>query len=247
MDNNIKLPLNQYSNKPFYEQLKEIFRLNIVSGKWKPGDKIPIQQELSEKYGVSLAVVRQAVQLMVNEGSLTKIQGKGTFVLGHRIKQGPKKLTSFTQELRSKGWKPSSKILEAKIITDETAISEIFGISPKEEIIKISRLRFIDNDPLGIQTFFCPHKIAEGILKKELESSLYEMLENDYGLKITSANEKYYATILEKNKCELLGVEYPYAGFFVERLGKDSLGRVVEYTESYILSDKYVVEIQLDK
>ena len=184
---------------------------------------------------------------MVNEGSLVKIQGKGTFVLEHRIKQGPKKLTSFTQELKSKGWVSSSKVVETKIITNDKALSTVFGIPPNEEIVKICRLRFIDGDPLGIQTFFCPHKIARDILEKDLGSSLYEMLENDYGLKIVSANEKYYATIIDEEKCSLLGVEYPSAGFFVERIGKDSLGRVLEYTESFILSDKYVVEIQLDK
>ena len=245
MEDNLRPMLNQSSDRPLYKQLKDIFKQHIISGYWKPGDKIPVQQELAEKYAVSLAVVRQAVQLLVNEGSLAKIQGKGTFVLDHRIKQGPKKLTSFTQELAKKGWIPSSKLIEATVVRNEEKIADIFGVPPSDEIVKISRLRFIDNSPLGIQTFFCPHRLIPGILEKDLTASLYQILERDYAMKIVDATEKYYATILDAEQNALLGMEYPTAGFFVKRIGKDLFDRTVEYTESFILSEKYVVEINL--
>lgn len=237
--------IDPYSTEPLYYQLKEILRKNILAGVWKAGDKIPTEKELSETFGVSTAVVRQAVSLLVNEGFLVKRQGKGTFVTDTRVRQGPRKLSSFSEEMAAMGLKASSIVLEKGIKEADEKISKALQIQPKTRVIMVKRLRLANDEPLGIQTFYIPEYMVPDFLQNDLTQSLYELLETKYGIVIKSAYEKYYATILDKYECKLLKVKWPFAGFIVERSAFDATGSPVEYTESVIRSDKYSVQVHL--
>jgi len=239
--------IDPYSTEPLYYQLKEVLRKNILAGIWKSGEQIPTEKQLSETFGVSIAVVRQAVSLLVEEGFLVKRQGKGTFVVDLRVRQGPRKLTSFTEEMSTMGFKPSSMVLEKGIRQADEKISSALKLEPKANVVMIRRLRFANNEPLGIQTFYTPEYLAPDFLENDLTQSLYKLLETKYGVRIVSAQEKYFATILDRYECKLLKVKWPFAGFIVERVAYDSTGTPVEYTESVIRSDKYSVQINLRK
>ena len=63
-----------------YAQLANILRDRIVSGVWKTGDEIPTLEQLVEEYSVARVTVRQAVQLLVEEGLLSSQRGRRTFV-----------------------------------------------------------------------------------------------------------------------------------------------------------------------
>lgn len=239
--------INFASKEPLYHQLKEIIRKNILLGVFNSNDKIPTEEELSKTFKVSKSVVRQAVSLLVQEGFLIKRQGKGTFVADFRITQGPRKLTSFTQEMQLKGLEPKTVLLEKRIIKANKKIADAFSIQIGTPVIMVKRIRFANNEPIGIQTFYTLEKLVPNFFENPLTQSLYNLLESKYGLKIVKADEKYYATILDKHESKLLKVKEPFAGFIVERIAYDISDIPVEYTESIIRADKYSVEIILRK
>lgn len=239
--------IDPYSTEPLYYQLKEALRKNILAGVWKSGEKIPTERQLSENFGVSIAVVRQAVSLLVEEGFLIKRQGKGTFVVDARVRQGPRKLTSFTEEMSSMGLKASSIVLEKGVKQADEKISNALKLELKANVLMVRRLRLANNEPLGIQTFYIAEYLAPDFLENDLTQSLYKLLETKYGVRIVSAQEKYFATILDRYECKLLKVKWPFAGFIVERITFDPTGSPIEYTESIIRSDKYSVQVNLRK
>ena len=65
---------------PIYHQLKTLIREQIESGLWRPGDRIPTEQELCRLYDISRAPVRQALKELAQEGMLIRRPGLGTFV-----------------------------------------------------------------------------------------------------------------------------------------------------------------------
>lgn len=67
------------------EKLREIVRSAILRGEYKPGDLLPSQNEMCDKYGVSNHTVREAIGSLVHEGLLYRIQGKGTFVSERKL------------------------------------------------------------------------------------------------------------------------------------------------------------------
>ncbi|WP_239615963.1 GntR family transcriptional regulator [Cohnella mopanensis] len=68
------------AQSPKYLQLKEEILSWIASGKYRPGDKLPSENELAEQYSLSRQTVRQSIGELVTEGWLAREQGKGTFV-----------------------------------------------------------------------------------------------------------------------------------------------------------------------
>ncbi len=63
-----------------YKQIQQHIREKIMNGQFRPGDRIPSEQELMDEYKVSKITVKNALTELADEGLVTRIQGKGTFV-----------------------------------------------------------------------------------------------------------------------------------------------------------------------
>ena len=72
---------------PIYLQLREIIRNRIEEGEYLPGTAIPSENKLAETYGINRLTVRNAVDTLVNEGVLQRVQGKGVFVVGDKYEE----------------------------------------------------------------------------------------------------------------------------------------------------------------
>src|SRR5438105_13008663 len=95
---------------PRYYQLKEIMREKVRAGEWKPGDLIPSERELGEKYGISRMTARQAITDLVKEGLIYREQGKGTFVSQRKITPQLNQPTGFTEDIRARGQLTSTEV-----------------------------------------------------------------------------------------------------------------------------------------
>src|SRR5574340_1853875 len=130
-----------YKNSPLprYYQRKEIMRERVQSNEWKPGDLIPSERELSEKYGISRMTARQAITDLVNEGLFYREQGKGTFVSQRKITQQLIRLTGFTEDIRARGQRPGTKVLSAEMRPADEEIAERLHIRLGEMIFLVDR------------------------------------------------------------------------------------------------------------
>ena len=72
---------------PLYQQVIDIIKNEINSGAYKAGARIPNEFELAESYKVGRVTVRRAIEELVQQGYLTKRQGKGTFVNAPKLKR----------------------------------------------------------------------------------------------------------------------------------------------------------------
>ena len=96
---------------PLYHQLKEIIKEKIELGKWLPGDKIPSENELCKMYEISRNTAIKALDDLVQEGLLHRVQGKGTFVSKPKFEQPLTGFYSFSKVLKDKGMNPKDLII----------------------------------------------------------------------------------------------------------------------------------------
>lgn len=94
---------------PLYEQIYEEIRAKIEERGYQVGDRLPSEKELSEQYHVSRITSKKAVELLAEEGLVTRIPGKGTFVIEHQ--ETPKALEV-----------PAGSIAEKKPLSDHTPV-----------------------------------------------------------------------------------------------------------------------------
>ena len=150
--------IDRNSKLPLYHQLYQILRGNIWRGKWEPGDMIPPESELTERYGVSRTTVRQVLDMLVNEGLIYRQQGRGTFVAHPTVEQTLVRIVSFTDDMVQRGFKPGTRVLSAKLIPAPEDIARRLEIAPGEELACIKRLRLADEEPMSIEESHLIHR-----------------------------------------------------------------------------------------
>lgn len=65
---------------PVYQQLAAILRARIDRGDWQPNRPIPSESQLVHAYGIARETVRKSIRILVDEGVLFVVHGRGTFV-----------------------------------------------------------------------------------------------------------------------------------------------------------------------
>ena len=90
--------ISRSSKVPLYYQLYEILLARIKEGDWQPDDLLPSEAELVEQYDLSRATVRQAFDMLVNQGYVYRRRGQGTFVARPTIEQNLSRIVSFWED-----------------------------------------------------------------------------------------------------------------------------------------------------
>jgi GntR family transcriptional regulator len=231
-----------YRNSPVprYFQLKEIMREKIRSGEWKPGDLIPSERELGEKYGISRMTARQAITDLVNEGLFYREQGKGTFVSQRKVTQQLMRLTGFTEDMSARGQKPSTRVLSARMRPADEETAERLRIRPQEPVICLQRLRLADGEPLAIELSQLHFPNCERLLEEDLEhNSLYRLLETQYGLPLMEAEQEIEAGLAGNEEAQLLKIPIGSAVLYIRRTTYTDRNQPIEYAKSVYRGNKY--------
>src|SRR5262245_6693928 len=203
---------------PLYHQLKTLLLERIRTGEMKPNDRLPAEDELAAIHGVSKATVRQALNELAIAGVLRREQGRGTFVAEPKLAQGPREMTSFTDEMRSRGLYPTSKVLKQDVIKADADTAEKLRMAEGAQVMRLKRLRLADGEPMGIQTAYLPLALAPQLAEEDFtDQSLYEVLERKYGLWPARAQETYVAALLDRAEAKLLTVAPASPAILAER------------------------------
>lgn len=92
---------------PLYLQLARSLEAAIHAGHWRAEEALPSEHHLSEHLGLSRVTARKALEVLLEQGLVHRIQGSGTFITP-RLEQPLSRLSSFSEMLRLKGFTPSS-------------------------------------------------------------------------------------------------------------------------------------------
>ena len=90
-------------SQPRYLQIVQQLRNRIQNGEYPPNTRIPTENELSVSMGVSRPTVRQALNLLEQEGRLTRVKGSGTYVTEPKIQhESTRFLIGYQEESRER-------------------------------------------------------------------------------------------------------------------------------------------------
>lgn len=225
---------------PLYIQIREILQRQIEAGALAVGERLPSERQLSEEYKVSRMTARQALLALVRDGVIFARVGKGTFVAAPKIDQQLRTLTGFSQDVKARGSRPSSRVLDARVIAATPEVAAALRITPQSEVIRLARLRLSDNLPLAVETAHLPFARFPGLLTHDFAAeSLYAVLEHEYGLALTQAEQVLEAVVADVEEMALLELTSPAAVMRMQRLTVDSDGTPVEFVLSSYRGDRY--------
>ncbi len=230
---------------PLYIQLKKLFKEKIEDGKWEINAKIPSERSLEQKYGVSRMTIRKALDDLKNEGILIRRQGSGTFVNDKKIEEKLVKLKGFTQDMLSRGLIPSTSVISTKEINPDKEIRDKLKLNIGDKVFKLDRVRCANGKPMAFETAYLNAKYCPGILSKDLESSLYSILRNQYDLKLNNAEQTLEADIASEIYGELLDISEGDPVLILTRFTLNEENIPIEYVKSIYRGDKYKFKVIL--
>lgn len=238
--------LNKDLPAPLYVQLKELILRAIEAGQWKPDEQILSEDALVARFGVSKITVRQAMRELADLGYVRREQGRGTFVQRPQLAQGPRELTSFTEEMRRHGWVASSRVLTQALVDATEEVAANLELPVGEKVFRLRRLRLTDNEAMGIQTAYLPASLLPRIEELNFAgTSLYEVIHTRYGLYPVNAKEKHTAVAVGKADARLLGIAPGSPAMAAERVACLAGQKPLEYVQSIMRGDRYSIVLNL--
>lgn len=236
-----------FSNKELNQKLPKYFQIasrivhDIENGLLVPGMRVPSENEIMNEYQVSNTTARKALQHIETQGFVKKIKGKGTFVQKKGIERTLGKILSFTKNIRESGMKPSTKVLEQKIIKNGYS-ADINGriYKMKEPVLCIKRLRFANEIPMMFETRYISTIICKEIENNDFEGSLYELYEKKYHLKLSEINQMLSASVAKDEKVmRYFNAKESMPVFVVDGVTFIGKEMILEMEESIYRGDKY--------
>lgn len=227
---------------PKYRIIENDIIDKINTGVYSANQSIPTEAQLSKVYSCSRVTIRQVLSNLAYKGFITKAQGCRTIVnIEKSISRSPL-LMSFSEDMKSKGKIPSTKVVAFNITEAGRTVSSLLKIKPADRVYYIERLRFADSVPILFEKTFMSVDLHPDISVKILEGSKYEYADK-HGFIIDYA----YQTITPIFPPDYIAVELNIpTSQPILRVSNPTImvnGDVFDYTELYMNSELYQLNI----
>jgi GntR family transcriptional regulator len=209
-----------------------------------PGEPVPSERELADRFGVSRMTARRALSDLVVEGRVFREVGRGSYVATPSIRL-PLQLTSFTVDMDARGMRPGARTVSRDTIPAGDRLSVVLGLHPDDLVYRLVRLRTADGSPMAIERVHLPERAVPGLIDMDLhDRSLYSILAAEYGLTFDSGEETIRARTASQQEAQLLGVHVGDAMLYLVRISRRH-GRAMEYTVSSYRGDRYELAVSI--
>lgn len=232
------------SKQPLYDQLVDILT-DKIENQLNVGDALPSERELSERYGLSRTTVRLALRELERLGFVVRQHGRGTFVSDRSGRTtNLMQAYSFTDQMRELGRSPLTTILEFSETEADKYLSEHMGVRLGEKLYKLKRLRSADGMPMMVERSYLPMCKFLSLKRPMLEQRpLYDIIENVYNVKISVAEEEFFASIARPIDAHLLGIPEGSPVLDLVRTTYDVRNELVEFTLSVARADQFKYKV----
>lgn len=239
-----RISFNRNDGLPKYIAIARALALAITEQELRAGEPLPSQKELAENFGVTVMTVRQAIQTLTEQDLVSTEQGKGTYVRSqpYRLPMGP--LASFAAQIKASGRTLRTEVLGYSDI-EISPIEKSRMSLPSSRAFELVRLRYVDGAPLVLQTSLLPPSIGAHIDVADLETrSLYEVLYDDFGIRIGRATETVQAVSLDSESAGLLNRPEGDAALLSARLTYSADGVAVVDDRALTAGENVVVSAE---
>lgn len=244
--------IQRQSPLPLYEQLKRLLEEDVIKRNGlRPGDLLPSEAQICERYAVSRTVVRQAIGELVNQGRLYRMQGKGTFVAVPKFReQFLHTGIGLFEDLTSSGHDVKSKVLTCNLVAAPQDIATGLGVPSNAHVVQLDRLRYVNGEIVTFTVSYLPENghtlgLLERLRDAPLETeSLYGFLETSYGIRIGSGTRSIEAVAASNDMATLLDVSPGNPLLYIESIVRDASDRPVEHFLAWHRGDRARFEVQ---
>ena len=235
---------------PKYLQIGSWLKELIQTGRYKAGEKLPSEVQLSKMCGVNRNTVRQAISELTAIGLLRKEKGTGTFVTAPapaELRQKLERISSFSDLMQDSGIEQNTRILNKGVEIAPDDIARLLFLGSNNKVIVVRRVRAGGGVPYIYEESYLPHDLFKDILDMDLTGSMYKIISEQFGVVLARSKQTISAVNLDPKIARILDLPAHAAGIFMESLTFEENSMPIEVLYSYHRGDKYKLEIELGR
>ena len=230
------IQLDKTSAVPLYEQLRKALLEAITSGKLSAGTKLPTEEELCAQFGISRPVARQAYNMLIEEGFVERMRGRGTFVRSPDTRgRFLNKQLSFAAEMGVLNLEHRTEVLRARL-----------KLERGDRCYHLVRMRYVSGKPFVLVENYVPESVFPGIDAYDFaQRSLYDVFETVYHERIIKSRRVLMAQTANVEFANLFGVHRGSPVLYVENVVMDQNDRPIDLSKEYLdgVTQKFEFEV----
>jgi GntR family transcriptional regulator len=223
--------LDRTSEAPLWVQLRLLLKGQIESGVFAPGDQLPSEADLCERFNVSRTVVREALGQLVVDGRIYKVKGRGAFVSGPKGEgEFVGRTMGFWDEMAGKGRQVRTRVLDLALREPLDRERSALRLDGSGLVVGVRRVYMLDGTPALLVRTALPAALVPGLERTNLENrSLYQAIRQRYGLVPHSAERWIEATLPNPEEATQLGIDASTPLLGIESIASLQGGTPMEY------------------
>ena len=221
-------PFAREPGRSRYSVLAEALRTHVLRGEWPPGMAIPAEQTLAAEHGVALGTMRRALELLVDEGLIERIHGRGTFV---RTGISGATMLRFFRFRSDHGEVPVSRILARKRMVAPADVARRLGAGRGDQALHLVRVRSLGGAPCLLEHIWLPLPQFDALAASATEGwgdLLYPLYAERCGVRVHRALEEIRFGTLSSANARYLALSAGHPCALLTRSAFDITGRCVE-------------------
>ncbi|MGP3683836.1 GntR family transcriptional regulator [Streptomyces sp. IBSNAI002] len=221
---------------PLYVQVAEDLRAAITAGEYGSGARLPAEDELARRYGVSRGTVRQALAALRGDGLVTSRRGTRRVVqAGPGGAAGTTDLRSFTRWARSLGERPGGRTVSVLRGRADAEEAEQLRIEPGAPVHRLLRLRTLSDAPVMVERTTYPGAIGALVADMPADTVSYSEQLALRGVLFTDAHHTIDIAPADDDDARLLGCRAGESLLRERRRSTDPAGVPVEWSQDRYL------------
>lgn len=234
---------------PKWHQIAERLRSALSKGEFAPGEALPSETLLTRRFGISRTTARSALNELESEQLVTRRSGQGTIVLPPKVEQPLNLLSSFSDDMRARGLRPSYRLLSIATWPTPADTAGELGIEEGERAVCVDRVLLADDEPIASSVSWLSPRIVDPARPPGTEalrdSSLYDWIERTTGTRISSGQEYIEGGVADSHLAGRLAIAKGAPILIARRRSLSAAAAPLEYVVITYRADRYRFRIEL--
>jgi GntR family transcriptional regulator, phosphonate transport system regulatory protein len=228
-----------------WRQIEDRLKGDIARGTWKPGERLPTEGDLAERFGVNRHTLRRAVASLRDAGVLRVEQGRGTFVRDDMIDYAVAPRTRFSENIARLARQPGGRVVRRAVIPASTEIAQALDMRRGQKVVLIEAVNMVDGRPVSIVAHHFPQHRFKGIDAAYQETGSITRALARYGVAdYLRKTTRIQARLPETGDADLLDMPRTQPILHAESINVDTGGIPVEYTVARIASHRMQIVVE---
>ena len=195
--------------EPLYVQLAKELRVEIQKEAFKEGDQFYAEREICRRYDVSRITANKAISILITEGYLEHLKGKGTFIKSSENLCNMSELMSITKMISLMGREVSTQLIDfqkTRVNEFPDTVANHLKVGQEEDVFYLKRVRLLEDKPILLDRRVLRARFCPGLNKEMLSGSLISGLKTEFGLNISGWDQKIQAVSIDEEEAQLLNM-----------------------------------------